>query len=75
VKKLPEEMSDPELLPTMSREIQVAQKQFQQNVGEIIKRNSLDLEDFESLNDKLKRDIFFRLRVQSQLKRMEKEDK
>lgn len=75
MKKLPEEMSDPELLPTMSREIQVAQKQFQQNVGEIIKRNSLDLEDFESLNDKLKRDIFFRLRVQSQLKRMEKEDK
>jgi hypothetical protein len=67
---LPARMCDPDTLPAMCGTIQKACTCFPQAAANIIGENHLAVEEFNSLNDKVKKNPFFRFQVQRQLDKL-----
>lgn len=70
VRRLPDKMSDPDVIVTLSPEIQNACYSFQNQAATIISKHRLDLNEFDELYNKLKHNILFRFRVGLELKRL-----
>jgi hypothetical protein len=64
-------MADPEYLPAMCPTIQKACKDFPQIASVIIHHNGLHIEEFNSYQDKLAKDVWYRLQVQRELSQLE----
>ena len=75
VRRLPDRLSDPEVLATLTPEIQHACGSFRNRAAAIVRGHRLDEAQFDDLYDKLNSNILFRIRVGMQLKKLESEGK
>jgi hypothetical protein len=66
-------MCDEEIFPAMTKEIQAACREFSSRADMIVKRHGINTEEFESMQKRLTKPGFFRMRVQRELRRLEKE--
>jgi len=75
IRELPQRMSDPEILPAMNPIIQKLSQEFPKTASRIISQNGLHIEEFNSLQDRVDKNILFRYAVQSEIRRIERESK
>lgn len=68
-------MADPEFLPAMCPTIQKACKDFPHLANHIIQRNGLHVEEFNLLQEKLSKNMFFRYQIKKEIDKLKlKED-
>lgn len=65
-------MADPDYLPAMCPTIQKACKDFPNLANHIIRRNGLHVEEFNLLQEKLAKNIFFRYKIQKEIENLKK---
>jgi hypothetical protein len=70
IRELPPRMADPEYLPAMCPTIQKACNEFPDLANQIIRRNGLQVEEFNLLQKKLANNLWFRYRVQRELQKI-----
>ena len=73
VRTLPLNMCDPEVQPTLCPTIRNACADYPKLAQSIIKQNGLGVEEFNELQKKLDRNIFFRMKVQNEVKKIDKQ--
>eukprot|EP00981_Chlorochromonas_danica_P003605 scaffold667_cov168-Ochromonas_danica.AAC.12 len=73
LRDLPPRMADPDYLPAMSPNIQKACADFPQIANRVITLYGFHVEEFNALQEKLDKNWLFRLRVQNEVKKIEKE--
>lgn len=71
--QLPARMCDPDVFPAMTKEVQTACREFSSRAAVIVDRHGITPAEFESMQARLTKPGFFRMRVQNELKRLEKE--
>ena len=72
---LPTRMCDPEILPAMCSSVQTACEKFPRTVATMAASQGVSLSDFTRLNERVKRDFLFRLRVQKECNKIGREDR
>lgn len=72
IRELPPRMADPEYLPAMCPTIQKACKDFPNLASFIIRRNGLHVEEFNTLQEKLTKNVVYRFQVQREIEKLEK---
>ena len=72
IRDFPKNMCDPAVFPAMAPCIQNACLKFPGNSATIIAKHGLKYDDFNRLLDKTKSNVFFRLRVISNLRKIKK---
>lgn len=72
---LPVRMCDPDILPAMCSSVQGACESFPRTVSSVAAAHGVSLSDFTRLNDKVRKDLFFRLRVQNECNKIDKEER
>ena len=75
LKELPERMSDPSLQPAFCTQIRHMSAALPRTALHVITQNGLDPEQFEALQDRVERNPFFRMHVQREIRRLEKQQK
>jgi hypothetical protein len=73
LRELPPRMADPEYLPAMCPTIQKACKEFPQLANQIIRKNGLHVEEFNLLQTKLAKNVWFRYKVERELEKIKQE--
>lgn len=71
IKELPERMCDPDLYPAMCSRLQDACSSFPKTVGTVVSQYGLGMDEFDKLNDKMKKNFFFRFKVQNAINKLE----
>lgn len=66
-------MSDPQFLPAMNPIIQKACKSFPFIAGNIILKNNLPIEEFNSLQEKVKSSFLYRWQVNQEISKLDKQ--
>lgn len=72
IRELPARMSDPDLQPALSPVIVKANNDFPKIVTQIITAYGMSIEDFNNFHEKLDKNVIFRYKVQSEIKKIEK---
>jgi len=72
---LPTRMCDPEILPAMCSSVQTACEKFPRAVATISASQGVSVADFTRLNDRVKRNLLFRLRVQKECNKIAREER
>ena len=72
---LPTRMCDPEILPAMCSSVQAACSTFPRAVADAVASHGVTMSDFARLNAKLRKDLLFRLRVQGECNKIEREER
>jgi hypothetical protein len=73
LKELPDKMSDPNLQPAFCPNIRRAAVAFPRTAQDILARNGLDVEQFEDMQRRLQRNPLFRMQVEREIRRLEKQ--
>jgi hypothetical protein len=73
LKELPDKMSDPNLQPAFCPKIRRAAVAFPRTAQDILARNGLDVEQFEDMQRRLQRNPLFRMQVEREIRRLEKQ--
>ena len=72
---LPVRMCDPEILPAMCSSVQGACEKFPRTVATMAAAQGVSIGDFTRLNDRVRKDLFFRLRVQREVTKIGREER
>jgi len=69
---LPPKMCDPSIQPAMCGSIRDACAGFAKSSNSILEKHGINKDEFERLQQKIKKDFFFRLRVEKEIEKIEK---
>jgi hypothetical protein len=72
VSRLPDNFCDAEVLPTMCKPIQQACVEFPKTAQAFMYHHGLDEAEFQFLQEKMRKNLLFRMRVQSEVGKLEK---
>ena len=75
IPELPVRMCDPDILPAMCGSVRGACDAFPKQVSTIAAQHGVSTADFTRLNDKVRKDLFFRLLVQKECNKIEREER
>ena len=75
IPNLPVRMCDPDMIPAMCGEVRAACQAFPAVVSTVASDCGVSLGDFNSLNLRLKKDPLFRLRVQQEIRKIDRKER
>ena len=75
IPELPVRMCDPDILPAMCGSVRGACEAFPKQVSSIAQEHGVTMVDFTRLNDKVRKDLFFRMLVQRECNAIEREER